>query len=555
MELGASMQDVDEPAPYRRHPVIPTSRVIVSSMHQTRPKPGGGALASLALAMRSKRTAFVVLQSFASGLPLGLVWIAIPDWMRDIGVDIRVVGLITLAQAPWTFKLLWAPLMDRYVPPFWGRRRGWMAVTQIALFVVSLMLAGVGQRPEAIWVVGALAMAIALASATQDVAIDAYAVEVLHKDEQGAASGARVAIYRAALFVSSGLAISMAARVGWPVVNAVLAFVYLPMLFITWKSPEPEVQLPTPRTLRDAVWQPFLSFLTRPRALEILAFVVLYKISDQLTQALTRPFLIDMGYNADQRGIAVGLITITTTIVGAVFGGWLTTLAGLGHSLWIFGFLQLFSNIGYYILSILGKPVAPALYAATGFELLTSGMGTGAFSVLLLRLTEKRFSATQYALFSSLFALPRVVAGPITGFAVAAIGWSSFFLTTLVIGVPGLLMLNRFAPFGVREPQFEHEAGSVPPAAAVSGLVRPGLTAAFGLAIGAALLLAVLDAMDKVRSTPDHGFDVASALWRLTHPADPGGWVQIVGILTFALVGGMFIAATRVRRAESRASR
>jgi len=555
VELGASMQDVDEPAPYRRHPVIPTSRVIVSSMHQTRPKPGGGALASLALAMRSKRTAFVVLQSFASGLPLGLVWIAIPDWMRDIGVDIRVVGLITLAQAPWTFKLLWAPLMDRYVPPFWGRRRGWMAVTQIALFVVSLMLAGVGQRPEAIWVVGALAMAIALASATQDVAIDAYAVEVLHKDEQGAASGARVAIYRAALFVSSGLAISMAARVGWPVVNAVLAFVYLPMLFITWKSPEPEVQLPTPRTLRDAVWQPFLSFLTRPRALEILAFVVLYKISDQLTQALTRPFLIDMGYNADQRGIAVGLITITTTIVGAVFGGWLTTLAGLGHSLWIFGFLQLFSNIGYYILSILGKPVAPALYAATGFELLTSGMGTGAFSVLLLRLTEKRFSATQYALFSSLFALPRVVAGPITGFAVAAIGWSSFFLTTLVIGVPGLLMLNRFAPFGVREPQFEHEAGSVPPAAAVSGLVRPGLTAAFGLAIGAALLLAVLDAMDKVRSTPDHGFDVASALWRLTHPADPGGWVQIVGILTFALVGGMFIAATRVRRAESRASR
>ena len=291
-------------------------------MNRTTAKPGGGALASLALAMRSKRTAFVVLQMFSSGLPLGLVWIAIPDWMRSIGVDIRVVGLITLAQAPWTFKLLWAPLMDRYVPPFWGRRRGWMAVTQVALFVVSLMLAGVGQRPEAIWVVGALAMAIAFASATQDVAIDAYAVEVLHKDEQGAASGARVAIYRAAMFASSGLAISMAARVGWPMVNAVLACVYLPMLIITWKSPEPEVQPPTPLTLRDAVWQPFLSFLTRPRAIEILAFVVLYKISDQLTQALTRPFLIDMGYNADQRGVALGLITITTTIVGAVCGGW-----------------------------------------------------------------------------------------------------------------------------------------------------------------------------------------------------------------------------------------
>jgi PAT family beta-lactamase induction signal transducer AmpG len=333
----------------------------------------------------------------------------------------------------------------------------------------------------------------------------------------------------------------------------VLAFVYLPMLLITWKSPEPEVQAPVPRSLRDAVWQPFLSFLTRPRALEILAFVVLYKISDPLTQALTRPFLIDMGYNADQRGVALGLITITTTIVGAVFGGWVTTLAGLGHALWIFGFLQLFSNVGYYFLSILGRPVAPALYAATGFELLTSGMGTGAFTVLLLRLTEKRFSATQYALFSSLFALPRVAAGPITGFAVAAIGWSSFFLTTLVIGVPGLLMLNRFAPFGVREPQFEHEAESVP-VATVSGLLRPGLTAALGLTMVAALVVALLDAMDKARTTPAAGFDFAGAMWRLAHPADPGGWVTIVGILTFALVGGMFIAATRVKRSQSRTS-
>ena len=227
-----------------------------------------------------------------------------------------------------------------------------------------------------------------------------------------------------------------------------------------------------------------------------------------------------MGYNADQRGVALGLITITTTIVGAVFGGWVTTLAGLGHALWIFGFLQLFSNVGYYFLSILGKPVPGALYAATGFELLTSGMGTGAFAVLLLRLTEKRFSATQYALFSSLFALPRVIAGPITGFAVAAIGWSSFFLTTLVIGIPGLLMLNRFAPFGVREPQFEHERETAP-VAAVSGLLRPGMTAAVGLAIVASLLLAMLDAMDKVRTAPGTGFDITGAMWRLTHPANP----------------------------------
>ena len=150
--------------------------------------------------------------------------------------------------------------------------------------------------------------------------------------------------------------------------------------------------------------------------------------------------------------------SLVSSVIGSVFGGWVTTLAGLGHSLWIFGFLQLFSNVGYYIISILGKPVPEVLYAATGFELLTSGMGTGAFTVLLIRLTEKRFSATQYALFSSLFALPRVVAGPITGFTVNAIGWPAFFLLTMILGVPGLMMLARFVPLGIREPDLNHEA-------------------------------------------------------------------------------------------------
>src|SRR5688572_21766621 len=181
-------------------------------MNRTTARPGGGALASLALAMRSKRTAFVVLQSLASGLPLGLVWIAIPDWMRSIGVDIRVVGLITLAQAPWTFKFLWSPLMDRYVPPFLGRRRGWAFLAQIGLFVTTLALAGVGGHPETPWVVGALALAVAFASATQDIAVDAYAVDVLRADEQGIAVGARIAIYRAAMFIAGGLAISLAGR-------------------------------------------------------------------------------------------------------------------------------------------------------------------------------------------------------------------------------------------------------------------------------------------------------------------------------------------------------
>ncbi len=426
----------------------------------TTSRPTEGAFAGLVRALRSPRTASVALLSFSSGLPLGLVWYAIPDWMCDLGVDIRVVGLFSLAQAPWAFKVVWSPLMDRYVPPFWGRRRGWMGLTQLLLAALGLLLAGVGHRPEAIWVVGALALAIAVASASQDIAIDAYSVEILRPEEQGVAVGARVAFYRAAMAVSGGVAITLAARFGWPAVNVLLALVYVPILLLTWKAPDPETGAPPPRTLADAVWQPLVGLFTRPRALEILAFVVLYKLSDQLTQALTRPFLIDMGYNADQRGVALATITLVATVGGAFVGGWVTTLAGLGHALWIFGLLQVFSNAGYLMLSWLSAPNPSLMYAAAGFELGTSGMGTGAFSVLLLRLTEKRFSATQYALLSSLFALPRVVAGPAAGFAVNAVGWSTFFAATIVLGIPGLLMLGKFVPLGVREPTIELGVGN-----------------------------------------------------------------------------------------------
>lgn len=498
--------------------------------------------------MSSWRTAAVSLLSFSSGLPLGLVWYSIPDWMRDIGVDIRVVGLFTLAQAPWAFKVIWSPLMDRYVPPFWGRRRGWMAVTQIALAALGLMLAGVGHHPDAIWVVGALALAIALASASQDIAIDAYAVEVLRKEEQGAAVGARFAVYRAAMLVSGGAAITVAGYLGWPAVNALLALAYVPMLVLTWKAPEPEERTPPPTTLRDAVWLPFIGFLSRHRALEILSFVLLYKLSDQLTQALTRPFLIDMGYSSDHRGIALATVGLVATIGGGFIGGWVTTLAGLGHSLWIFGFLQVFSNIGYYLVARAGGPNLPLMYGATSFELLTSGLGTGAFMVLLLRMTEKRFSATQYALFSSLFALPRLLAGPIAGFAVDAIGWPVFFLSTLVMGIPGLVMLARFVPLGVREPEFvvaevERKEPLGAGALALRGFAGGLLSGAFGW--GCVVLLAALKILREVEGA---GFDLRAAAAQVTNPSTVTDWVQVFGVVAFALIGGMFTAAVAAAR-------
>ena len=521
------------------------SRAGAQAASQGRVTARPGALRSIVASMRSWRTASVALLSFSSGLPLGLVTIAIPDWMRAIGLDIRVVGLMTLAQAPWTFKIVWSPLMDRYAPPWFGRRRGWAALAQVALFAFTLLLAGVGNHPDAPWVVAALALAIAFASASQDIAIDAYAVDVLRPEEQGTAVGARIALYRAAMLVSGGLAITLAARWSWPAVNLVLALIYLPMLIITWRAPEPEEKVAAPATLRAAIWHPFLGFLARHRALEILAFVVFYKFSDQLAQALIRPFLGQMGYSAFDRGFALATVGLAATLLGTFLGGFFTTLIGLGHSLWLFGFLQTFSNAGYVILA--GSPVnVPLMYAATGFEMLTSGMGTGAFSVLLLRMTQKRFSATQYALFSSLFGLPRLVAGPLSGFLVEAVGWRTFFLLTLVFGVPGMMLLARFVPLGMREPVFTVEPHRRRERLAPGGLALRGIAGGVAAAAVGALFVATIAALKAMRDRGG-GFDLGRAVGSMVHPTG-AEWLTLAGVAVLGLLSGLFTAAAVAAR-------
>ncbi len=492
--------------------------------------------------MTSWRTAAVSLLSFSSGLPFGLVLIAIPDWMRNIGVDIRLVGLITLAQAPWTFKILWSPLMDRYTLPWLGRRRGWAGISQVALLALTFWLVGVGDHPDAPWIVGALALAIAFASATQDIAIDAYAVEVLRPEEQGVAVGARTAIYRAAMYVSGGLSITLAAQYSWPLVNLCLALLYLPMLVITWKAPEAEDRPAAPRTLRGAIWYPFLRVFRRSRALEILAFVACYKLADNLAGALLRPFLIDLGYSAFDRGVALATVGLTASLIGTFIGGILTSFLGLGHALWVFGFLQIFSNVGY-ILLVEGGFNRLLMYNAMGFESLTQGMGTGAFAVLLLRLTEKRFSATQYALFTSLFGLPRLLAGPLSGFLVDALGWKLFFWITMVAGVPGMLLLHRFAPLGMREPPFTVEKPQVLSPLSTTALAWRGVFGTLaGILIGAALL-AALAGLRGMKTVPGGEFLFMAALRAIIQPAGIAGWMQLGGVVVVGVATGLVAAA------------
>ncbi|MEW6331719.1 MAG: MFS transporter [Pseudomonadota bacterium] len=502
------------------------------------------------LALRSPRTAAVSLLSFSSGLPLGLVWIAIPTWLAREGVDIRIIGLFTLAQAPWSFKFLWSPLMDRYALPLprLGRKLGWTLLWQIALLIGTLLLGGVTLGPDTLWIIGSLTLAIAFASASQDIAIDAYAVEVLEPDEQGVAVGARIAIYRAAMFVAGGLSITLAGLWSWPVMFTILALLYLPMLAVTLLAPKSAAdRLQAPPSLREAVWEPFVGFLSKRRALELLAFVVLYKLADNLGGALIRPFLVQTGFNDFDVGIATATIGLIATLVGTFLGGMLTTAMGLGHALWVFGALQIASNLGYVLIAEVGVN-RPLMYAAMGFESLTTGMGTGAFSVLLLRMTMKQFSATQYALFSSLFALPRILAGPVTGVMVDAIGWRDFFLFTIAVGIPGMLMLQRFSPLGKREPEIQQLAEIEPRVLSRGELIRRaviGGLVAFGIAT---LSVALLDAFKHQKAAA--GFDLLAPLAALFAPADVSGWVSLFGVTLFSIVIALATAATAAARSR-----
>ncbi|GAB4507477.1 MAG: AmpG family muropeptide MFS transporter [Sulfuricaulis sp.] len=501
------------------------------------------------LALRSPRTATVSLLSFSSGLPLGLVWIAIPTWLAREGVDIRIIGLFTLVQAPWSFKFLWSPLMDRYALPLrLGRKLGWTLLWQIALLIGTLLLGGVALRPDTLWIIGSLTLAIAFASASQDIAIDAYAVEVLEPDEQGVAVGARIAIYRAAMFVAGGLSITLAGLWSWPVMFTILALFYLPLLAVTLLAPKSAAdRLQAPPSLREAVWEPFVGFLSKRRALELLAFVVLYKLADNLGGALIRPFLVQTGFNDFDVGIATATIGLIATLVGTFLGGILTTAMGLGHALWVFGALQIASNLGYVFIAEIGVN-RPLMYTAMGFESLTTGMGTGAFSVLLLRMTMKQFSATQYALFSSLFALPRILAGPVTGVMVDAIGWREFFLFTIAIGIPGMLMLQRFSPLGKREPEIQQLAEIEPRVLSRGELIRRAIIGGlvgFGIA---ALSVALLDAFKHQKTSAS--FDLLVPLAALFTPTDISGWVSLFGATLFSIVIALATAATAAARSR-----
>jgi PAT family beta-lactamase induction signal transducer AmpG len=393
----------------------------------------------------SGRMLVALLMGFASGLPLLLTGSVLQAWMTDEGVDLGTIGLFALVGLPYTLKFLWAPLTDRYLPPFFGRRRGWLIGIQV-LLMISVSALGWTQPASSALTVAVAAWLVAFFSASQDIVIDAYRREALSDSELGLGASLYVNGYRIGMLLASGGGLIMADHMSFSLVYQVMALVMLVGLLTTLFAPEPDIHGSMPATLQDAVIQPFVDYFRRPDALLILLFILLYKVGDTMASHMTTPFYLDIGFSKTEIGAVVKLFGFWATIIGGLAGGVLILKTGIYRALWGFGILQALSTAGFAVLAQTGYSL-PLLAGVIAFENLSAGMGTAAFIAFMGSLTNRKFTATQYALLSSLMGVPRVIVAAPTGYFAEWMGWTGFFSVCALIAIPGLLLLLRFRPW------------------------------------------------------------------------------------------------------------
>lgn len=385
------------------------------------------------------------IMGFACGLPLLLTITVLQAWMHEEGVDLAVIGLFTLVGLPYTIKFLWAPFLDRFTLPLFGRRRGWLLIAQILLTIsiAGLGLTNPGRNP---WIVAFAALLITFFSASQDIVVDAYRREDLADEELGLGSSLYVNGYRVGMLLASGGGLIMADYMPFSMVYLIMAACMIPGIVTTLLTPEPSTPAGTPKSMKEAVVYPLIEYFSRESSVIILAFVLLYKIGDTMASAMTTPFYLDIGFSKTEIGTVVKLFGFWATIVGGLTGGLVMLRLGINRSLWIFGFLQALSTAGFAVLARIGASV-PALAGVIAFENLSGGMGTAAYVAFMASITNKKFTATQYALLSSLMGVPRVLASAPTGLMAKHAGWFSFFIVCALIAIPGMLLLFKFAPW------------------------------------------------------------------------------------------------------------
>ncbi|WP_017800934.1 muropeptide MFS transporter AmpG [Winslowiella toletana] len=454
----------------------------------------------------------LLLLGFASGLPLALTSGTLQAWMTVENVDLKTIGFFSLVGQAYVFKFLWAPMMDRYTPPLFGRRRGWLLISQL-LLIAGIVAMGFMEPSRNLTLLAALAVLVAFCSASQDIVFDAWKTDVLPPEERGSGAAITVLGYRLAMLVSGGLALWLADRyLGWQATYWLMAAMMVPGVIATLCAREPTDAIPKPRNLEQAVMEPLRDFFNRNNAWLILSLIVLYKLGDAFAASLTTTFLIrGVGFDAGEVGLINKTFGLIATIVGALLGGLLMQRMTLFRALMLFGLLQAISNLGYWILSVTDKQML-SMASAVFVENLCGGMGTAAFVALLMTLCNKSFSATQFALLSALSAVGRVYVGPAAGWFVELWGWPTFYAFSVVAALPGLLLAGC-----KRTLEYTQNTDSFMPRTAWAGGYRWALRA---LTAGCALL----------------------GVWLLMLAISSLGWINSGGLLTPLFELGMALA-------------
>jgi MFS transporter, PAT family, beta-lactamase induction signal transducer AmpG len=398
---------------------------------------------------RSGKMAAILMLGFASGFPLYLTSRTLQAWMTVAGVNLTAIGFFSLVSLPYSLKFLWSPFIDRFRLPFLGRRKGWLFVTQVAL---AATIAGmILQRPSQLLQLLAInAFLIAFLSATQDIVIDAYVTDISDASEVGAASGVKVLGYRIAMIATGGGALVIADFISWQTVYLLMGVLMLMLAAVSTRVPEPVLRDRPPASMNEAVRMPLADFFARSgtaRGTWILAFILLYRLGDSMINNMTTPFLLQAGFSQTDIGVIQGGVGLFATITGVLAGGLVIARIGINRSLWVFGILQAASNFAYLVLAYVGREYA-VMVAAIVIENVCYGLATAALVGFIMSLCNPRFSATQYALLSSLIAVGRDVIASPSGSIAEKLGWPAFFLISIIAAIPGMLLLPLFAPWG-----------------------------------------------------------------------------------------------------------
>ena len=395
----------------------------------------------------NKKSLICIFTGFTSGLPLFILISLLPAWLRSSGLDLKAIGLFALIQFPFTWKFLWAPLFDRFSFAM-GRRRGWLIIFQL-LLLLTIALAGFINPVSQLTSVAIISIVIAFFSASQDVVIDAYRRELLLDHELGLGNAVHVNAYKIASLIPGSLSLVLADFFAWNFVFIVTALFMLPGIIMTLLVSEPKLKIASPKTLKEAVIEPLKEFKNRKglnSALMILLFIFLYKIGDSMATALATPFYLDLGFSMTEIGLIAKNAGLWPGIIGGLLGGiWMIKL-GINKALWVFGFMQMFATLSFAWLASVGDNNI-VLAITVGLEFFAAGLGTSAFVAYIAKTTNPSYTATQFALFTSLASVPRTLTNASTGYLVEFFGWQTFFIFCFIIAIPGMLLLYKIAPW------------------------------------------------------------------------------------------------------------